>query len=217
MEPIFPKWTNKVPLMLIVGLCAFATLLCTFIWYYFSPKFTAVGYQPTQPIPFSHALHAGQLGVDCRYCHSTVEKSSFAALPTTSVCMGCHNKVVPKSNQLKALRESVEKKTPIPWVQIHKLPRHVHFDHNAHVLAGVGCVSCHGRIDKMDTVYQAQPLNMGWCLECHRNPLPNLRPKDQVTNMLYDPITAHFDPLVDPKTGIKRIVQPPEACGACHY
>jgi hypothetical protein len=186
------------------------------IWYYFSPKFLVVGYEPQQPLPFSHQLHAGQMGMDCRYCHSGVQKTSLASVPPTETCMGCHNKVKKQSPRLKLVRESYENKTSIPWVQVHKLPRYARFDHSAHVTAGVGCVSCHGRIDKMDVVKLESPLSMGWCLDCHRHPLPHLRPQSEITNMIYDPSVAHYNPLKD-DAHAGKLVQPPQACGACHY
>lgn len=216
VKPIFPKWTNKLPLLLGLGIPVLLALVVFFIWYYFSPKYLAEGYQPQQPVMFSHKLHAGQLGLDCRYCHSTVEKTAFAALPTTSVCMGCHNKVLPNSPLIAPVKESYEKHKPIEWVRVHALPRHAHFDHSAHVTAGVGCATCHNRVDTMDVVYQAAPLSMGWCLECHRNPAPNLRPQSEITNMLYDPVASNYHPFADADRK-QNIIQPPESCGACHY
>ena len=216
VEPIFPKWTNKLPFLLGIGVPVLIATVVFFVWYYFSPKYLDVGYQPAQPVLFSHKVHAGQLGLDCRYCHSTVEKTAFAALPSTSTCMGCHNKVLPKSPLLQVVRDSYANHTPIPWVHVHALPRYSHFDHSAHISSGVGCATCHSRVDKMDVVFQAKPLSMGWCLECHRNPKPNLRPQSEITNMLYDPIAAHYNVDLDiVRKG--KIIQPPESCGACHY
>lgn len=216
MEPIFPKWTNKIPLYAGIGIPLLLIGLVAAIWYYFSPKFLAVGYQPQQPVLFSHELHAGQLGMDCRYCHSTVEKTSFAALPSTATCMGCHNKVLPQSPRLQLVRDSYKNNMPIPWVHVYSLPRYSHFDHSAHVTRGVGCVECHGRVDKMPQIAQATPLSMGWCLECHRNPNPILRPQSEITNMAYDPHAGLYDAKKDPKYTANPI-QPPESCGACHY
>lgn len=224
MVPIFPKWTNKIPLYLALGIVFALVGAIGFIWYYFSPKYTAVGYEPEQPIAFSHAKHAGELGLDCRYCHSTVEKTQFAALPSTATCMGCHNKIKSTSPRIALLKTSFEQKTPVPWVQVNFVPRYAHFDHSAHVTAGVNCSTCHGRVDTMETIHQVQPLSMGWCLECHNNPNDHLVPKDQVTNMIYnhkDPNTfsnlysgSHSAFLQGDK---ERMIQPPTACGACHY
>ncbi len=125
---------------------------------------------PTQPVPYSHALHVGQLGMDCRYCHTGVEVAAAATIPPTQTCMNCHSKVRANSEKLIPIRESYATGMPVPWIRVHDLPDYVYFDHSAHVRRGVGCVSCHGRIDTMEVVFQAEPLSMGWCLECHRNP-----------------------------------------------
>ncbi|MGB0680051.1 MAG: cytochrome c3 family protein, partial [Polyangiales bacterium] len=180
---IFPKELNYLPLIgafVVLGGGALTTFV---VWYYFSPKHTQVGYAPRQPVPYSHRLHAGELGIDCRYCHSGVERSAKAGVPPTQTCMGCHAVVKKDSARLAPVRASWQSGRPVPWVRIHKVADHAYFNHSVHVKAGVGCVSCHGRIDKMEVVRQDQPLSMGWCLECHRNPGPHLRPPDEVTNM----------------------------------
>jgi hypothetical protein len=178
------------------------------IWYYASPKNTQVGYTPTQPIPYSHRLHVGQLGIDCRYCHANIERAAKAMIPPTQTCMGCHSIIRKDSGRLAALRASWETGQPVEWIQLHKLPDHAYFDHSVHLAAGVGCVTCHGRIDQMEVVHIDQPISMGWCLECHRDPTPNLRPKDQLTNMTWSPEqSAGFQP---PK------VNPPQHCSGCH-
>ncbi len=142
---------------------------------------TDVGYAPEQPVPYSHALHAGQLGIDCRYCHNTVETAAHAAVPPTQTCMNCHAAIRKESEKLIPVRASYATGMPIPWVRVHDLPDYVYFNHSAHVRRGVGCVSCHGRVDTMEVVYQAEPLSMGWCLDCHRNPERHLRPVEFVT------------------------------------
>jgi hypothetical protein len=212
---LFPKWANRIPLAVAAGAPIALIAVVGFIWYFFSPKWTDVGYAPKQPVPFSHKLHAGDLGMDCRYCHSTVERAAHAAVPPTETCMGCHSIVKKDSPKLAKVRESWNKDVPIEWVNVHMLPEYAKFPHSVHLNAGVGCVSCHGRVDQMAVVIQKEPLSMSWCLECHRNPGPNLRPKSEVTNMAYDPIAAKYDPEADPHRTLK--VQPPEHCGACHY
>ena len=152
-----------------------------------SPRTTDVGYQPAQPVPYSHAVHVGQLGVDCRYCHNTVEKTAFASLPPTQTCMNCHTAIKPDSPRLLAVRESYATGKPIEWIKIHDLPDYAYFNHSAHVNKGVGCVECHDRIDRMEVVYQAQPLSMGWCLDCHRSPERRLRPAEFITKMDWVP------------------------------
>lgn len=214
MAAIFPKWTNKVPLVIFALGPVVLTSVVGAVWYWFSPSFTDVGYRPTQPVAFSHALHAGDLGMDCRYCHNTVEVAARAAIPATAICMNCHAQVRTDSPKLAKVRDSYETGAAIEWVRVHQLPDYAYFNHAPHIAAGVGCASCHGRIDQMETVALSQPLSMGWCLECHRDPTPNLRPLDKVTDMNWDPATANYDPTADPARA--RQVNPPEHCSGCH-
>ena len=198
---VFPRVVNYalplIALSVVGGLFYLPTLFALGA----SPKSTAVGYAPVQPVPYSHALHAGQMGIDCRYCHTTVEKTAFAAIPPTQTCMNCHTQVGAKPSapinlgsdeykryqKLKPVYDSWESGLPIQWTKVHDLPDYAYFNHSAHVNHGVGCVECHGRIDQMDVVAQQKPLSMGWCLECHRDPGPRLRPKSEVTNMSWKP------------------------------
>lgn len=182
--------------------------------YFSRPVALDTGYAPVQPVRYSHKLHAGNLGMDCRYCHSTVETSNHAALPATEVCMNCHVRVKPQSPLLQPVRESYASGRPIPWVRIHRLPDYVYFSHQAHVTAGVSCVSCHGRIDQMAEVRQAQPLNMAFCLECHRDPASRIRPREFVTKL-------DWQPGRDPAELGREIVRanriaPPVNCSGCH-
>jgi hypothetical protein len=182
----FPRWANYlVPagVLLAIGVLTYLPLL---YGAGFAPETTSVGYQPVQPVPFSHKVHVGNLNMDCRYCHTTVDKSSFAAIPPTQTCMNCHAAIKSDSEQLKFVRDSYSEGTPINWIKIHDLPDFVYFNHSAHVNRGVACVECHGRIDQMDQVYQSKPISMAWCLECHRKPEDRLRPREQVTNMEWD-------------------------------
>jgi len=211
---IFPRWTNTLPKLVVAGLGLGGAGLVFAIFYWFSPEFTDVGYEPAQPVPFSHKLHAGDLGLDCRYCHNTVETTSHAAVPPTATCMNCHQAIKADSEDLKLVRDSYANNEPIEWVNVHMLPDYAFFDHSAHVAAGVGCVSCHGRVDQMDVVKQVEPLSMGWCLSCHRDPTPNLRPRDQVTNMAYDGEAESYNVATDPHR--TREVNPPENCSGCH-
>ena len=184
------------------------------VWYYWSPEYTDVGYSPVQPVPFSHRLHAGELGMDCRYCHNTIERAAKAAIPPTETCMNCHRVIQSKSDKLAAVRHSDETGDPIPWVRVHMLPDYAYFDHSVHLAAGVGCASCHGRIDEMERVRQEKPLSMSWCLSCHRDALPNLRPVTAITTMAYNAVESGYDPLKDPAR--KRAVNPPLHCSGCH-
>ncbi|TNF37494.1 MAG: cytochrome C [Deltaproteobacteria bacterium] len=217
MAQIFPRWTNKIPLA--VGVTAPVVLVSVVfaIWYWFSPKFTDVGYQPEQPVPFSHKLHAGSLGLDCRYCHNTVEQAAAAALPPAGTCMNCHANLNlgDHENRIKPIKDAFAGGPPVEWIRVHMLPDYAYFNHSVHLAAGVGCSSCHGRIDQMETVFQDQPLSMSWCLDCHRDPEPNLRPRDQITNMAWGPEdAAAYDPNTDPTR--TRAVAPPEHCSGCH-
>jgi menaquinone reductase, multiheme cytochrome c subunit len=191
-----PAWTNRLRIAVAAVAVALPAYFVLMFAYGASPLATAVGYAPVQPIPYSHAMHAGQLGLDCRYCHTTVERAAEAALPPTQTCTNCHSQkygILRDSEKLAVLHEALysndpqKKGLPIPWVRVHDLPDYVYFNHSAHVTRGVGCVSCHGRIDRMEVVYQAKPLSMGWCLECHRNPAPNLRPPEAITDLMWTP------------------------------
>jgi hypothetical protein len=152
-----------------------------------SPQTTHLGYMPDQPVEYSHQVHVGQLGMDCRYCHTTVDKAGFAAIPPTQTCMNCHVKILPDSPKMLPVRESYTTGKPIEWVKVHDLPDYVYFDHSAHVNKGVSCVSCHGRVDKMEKVYLAETLSMSWCLDCHREPEKHLRPVEHVTDLAWQP------------------------------
>jgi hypothetical protein len=214
---IFPRWTNRLPLLLAGIAPIVLGLVVTGVWYYLSPNFTDVGYRPQQPIAFSHKVHAGELGMDCRYCHNTVERGARAAIPPTATCMNCHAYVKTGSDEIKKIWASAENNTPIEWVRVHLLPDYAYFDHSVHLAAGIGCVSCHGRIDRMDVVQQDQPLSMGWCLDCHRNPSSHLRPRAEVTNMDYDPVAAGYVAGSDEERARRDFkLAPPEHCSGCH-
>ena len=223
---LFPRWSNALlPLLAIVGGIA-PLYVAFFVAYGFSPKTLEVGYQPEQPVPFSHALHAGELGMDCRYCHNTVERASHAAVPATQTCMNCHTLVKPESPKLEGVQASYETGLPIEWVKVHHVADYAYFSHQAHVNRGVGCVSCHGRIDQMEEVYQAKPMSMGWCLDCHRNPEPNLRPVDEVTNMTWglalglsgDALTEERAKIAEERAKVLDLyhINPSENCSTCH-
>jgi len=221
MSAIFPKWTNRLPLMIIVGGGMLATAVVGGTWYYATPKYTRVGYSPIQPVAFSHNIHAGQLGMDCRYCHSAVEKSWFSNIPASSTCMNCHNQVLKDDPKLALVRESAATGKPIPWVQIHKTPDYVYFNHSVHVNRGVSCVECHGRIDQMDEVMHAKPFSMSFCLDCHRDPAAKLRPLDKITDLGWTP---NADPKIAAEKqrtdGQKFVhdwkVESLQNCSACH-
>ena len=140
-----------------------------------------------QPIPFSHLHHVQGIGLDCRFCHASVDKSSFAGMPSTKTCMTCHSQVWTNAPMLKPVRDSWREGKPIQWVRVHNLPDFVFFNHEAHVTHGMGCVTCHGQVDDMPLMRQASPLTMAWCLNCHRNPEKYVRPREEVFNMRFKP------------------------------
>ncbi len=213
MANVFPRWTNFVPIKIALCIVMVVAAAITFFVYYANPEAQRVGYQPTQPIPFSHVVHAGQLGMDCRYCHSFVEESGHANVPSANTCWNCHQHVKTDSPKLEPLRAAVDKNfegytgAPIEWVKVHNSPDYVKFDHSAHVNRGVSCVSCHGRIDEMEVVHQDQSHTMGWCLDCHRAPENHLRPIEEVTNMAYD-----AEEYLKTEAG-QKLVEHAEACG----
>ncbi len=209
---IFPRQLNYLALVAAVLAVSGGTAVTLGVWYYASPKNLQVGYSPKQPIPYSHRLHVGELGMDCRYCHAQIERSQEAMIPPTQTCMGCHAIVKKDSVRLKPLHASWDSGEPIHWIRVHKLPDHVYFDHSVHLAAGVGCVSCHGRIDEMDQVRVDQPISMEWCLGCHRNPAANLRPPSQITNMQWKPDAAWEQQLPQRVAS----VNPPTNCSGCH-
>jgi len=213
MQFRYPPWTNKIRFLVAAAVAGGGAYVTTVIYFGFSPLATDVGYRPEQPVPFSHAIHAGQLGMDCRYCHQTVERAAHAAIPSTETCMGCHTRIRTESPKLEPVRKSWETGEPVSWIRVHDLPDYAYFNHSAHVSKGVGCTSCHGRIDKMEVVHQSQPLSMGWCLECHRNPEPHLRPKDKITQMDWTP---NDNPHGNVGSTDLATVAPPEDCSACH-
>ena len=214
MAQIFPKWTNRVPVMVLGGLLLSTPVALVGIGYYASPEFTDVGYRPVQPIPYSHKLHAGELGIDCRYCHARVEVAAVATLPPTKICMNCHKVVARDSAALEPLRESAASGAPIEWTRVHKLPDYAYFDHGVHIRAGVGCASCHGAIQEMEVVQQAKPLSMGWCLDCHRNPDMHLRPLGEVTNMEWSPPKTQM--AMAKQIRRERKINASTDCSACH-
>ena len=249
MSSIFPQWTNAIPALAAVGLGAVGVGVVGGVYYYFTPEFWEVGYQPEQQVAYSHQIHVGKLGIDCRYCHSEVENSKHANVPATTTCMNCHGGVEGQWNYLNAdlweahlenpnlelLRQKYAEREPVQWTRIHKLPDYAHFNHAVHVNAGVSCYSCHGRIDQMEVVYQAESLSMAWCLSCHRNPEDYLidttgtvidydgdgepGPAYEVTNLeaaqrvLADSRQADWGAELAADKGL----QPPEHCAACHY
>ncbi len=150
-----------------------------------SPWVTRQGQRPEQPVPFSHKHHVEGLGLQCQYCHTVVEKSSYAGIPPTKTCINCHSQIWTNAQLLEPVRQSWETGRSIPWIKVHDLPDYVYFNHSVHVNKGLGCSSCHGRVDEMPLMYMQNTLQMEWCLNCHRNPVKNLRPTSEIYNMAW--------------------------------
>jgi Cytochrome c3 len=167
-----------------------------------------------QPVPFSHQHHVAGLGIDCRYCHTSVETSSFAGIPPTSTCMNCHSQIWTNAAMLEPIRASFRTGVPIHWSRVHDLPDYVHFNHSIHVAKGIGCASCHGRVDRMPLMYQDQSLSMSWCLSCHRAPENHIRPREQVFNMAWQAKDqASLGAELVEKYHVRRVTN----CSACHF
>src|SRR5882724_2278894 len=166
--------------------------------------------------PFSHEHHVAGLGLDCRYCHTSVETSSFAGMPPTATCMNCHKLIWADSDMLEPVRASLRDDRPIVWTRVHDLPDFAYFDHSIHVAKGIGCVSCHGRVDQMPLMRQAAPLQMEWCLECHRHPEAQVRPRSEVFNLNWAAADqASLGPRLVKEYGI-RSVRDLTSCSTCH-
>jgi len=209
---LFPEWTQPlkkwvITPMLLIG-PVYIVLLAGAVK---DARTLRIGYQPEQPVPYSHALHAGTMGLDCRYCHTTVERAGKAAVPPAATCMNCHQTVLPDSPNLLPIRQAFFEDKPVHWVRVHDLPDYVYFNHSAHVTRGVGCETCHGRVDEMVKIRQVSSLFMSWCVNCHRNPEPNLRRPENVTVMGYKPAPGEGAAV---KAELK--INPPTDCSTCH-
>jgi len=219
MAQIFHRSTNvisKVSLVALFGLVVGGIGLVMAIER--SPYVTRRGVVVEQAVKFSHHHHTAALGIDCRYCHTSVETAAFAGIPPTETCMNCHKQIWVDSPMLEPVRASFRSGKPLRFTRVNDLPDFTYFNHSIHVAKGVGCVTCHGRVDEMPLLKRAASLQMQWCLDCHRNPAPNLRPPEQVTNMSWQP------PSDDPDYG-QRLMQAANigdarrltSCSTCHH
>lgn len=187
MPQLFPRNANAFVKWLLVGGSVFVVLFVLVLAFYARTSVNAVGVPVAQPVDFRHDLHAGQLGLDCRYCHTSVEESPVAGIPPTETCMTCHSQVRVGAPALQAVQDSWDEERPLRWNRVHDLADFVFFDHSAHLSSGVGCSTCHGRVDQMGGIWKAEPMTMGWCLECHRAPEDYVRPRSEVFDMAYTP------------------------------
>ncbi len=187
MAQIFDRSSNALARMSLVltGLIVIA-LGVTLDQLQRSPWVTRQGQRPDQPVPFSHKHHVQGLGLQCQYCHTTVEKSSYAGIPPTRTCMNCHAQIWTNANLLEPVRHSWATNESVVWTKVHDLPDFVFFNHSIHVNKGIGCATCHGRVDQMPLMYMQNTLQMEWCLDCHRNPSKNLRPTSEIYSMTWE-------------------------------
>lgn len=184
MAQLFRPGANTITVVVIVAIFVVpsaAIALSYVVWD--SPYATDQYLTRTQPVPFSHAHHVGDLGLDCRMCHTSVEKAAFAGIPSTHICMTCHSQLWTNAQMLAPVRQSLKSGLPLHWLRVNRLPDYVFFDHSIHVAAGIGCSTCHGPVQHMALMREQAPLTMGWCLGCHRDPAPFIRPESQVFNM----------------------------------
>ncbi|MBC7542429.1 MAG: cytochrome c3 family protein [Candidatus Sericytochromatia bacterium] len=188
MPQLFPPSANKLTRYgTAVAILGFGALLWGLALYNKSDAVTGVGYTPKQPVPFNHVQHVNQVGMDCRYCHTGVEKASFANIPPTETCMTCHSQVKIDSPKLELVRNSYQDGTRLKWERVNQVADYVYFNHSIHTNKGIGCTSCHGRVDQMPEIQKAKSFQMSMCLECHRNPERYVRPKEQVFNPAWQP------------------------------
>ncbi len=224
---IFPRWTNKFLALLGVLILAGGGYASVLFLGVTDPETLNTGYRPLQPVPFSHALHAGELKMDCKYCHISVDKSATSSIPATQTCINCHSPRTsegpPKYSAVHAdcpkllpVRESWRTGESVDWVRIHRLPDFVYFNHSAHVNRGVSCVSCHGRIDQMDIVHQDKNQSMAWCIECHKAPEQHLRPVEEVTNLAWDAGSLEERIRRGKEIKAENNINPQTNCAVCH-
>ena len=218
MSQIFHRYSNIYSRLSILAILGFVAVLGgTVAMLNVSGYNTGQDMFVDQPVQFSHAHHVGGEGFDCRYCHTSVEESAFANIPPTKTCMNCHSQIWATAPILEPVRASFRDNTPLRWTRVHDLPDFVYFNHSIHVNKGVGCATCHGRVDQMPLMYQQASLQMSWCLDCHRNPAQYVRPRDQVYNMAWE------RPADDPGLGARLVqeykiasVEQLTSCSTCH-
>jgi hypothetical protein len=216
MSALFKPWSNTVyrVSLFAIGLAVIGGTVAGPMIYVRTPFYLQTQDPIEQPVQFDHRHHVGDEGIDCRYCHSLVEKAASAGVPPTQLCLNCHSQVWNKSPKLNPVRESFFSGKPIVWNKVHKLPNYVYFNHSIHVAKGVGCATCHGRIDEMEQVRKVQPLTMGWCLECHRQPERFLRPREEIASMTWQPKGDQLE--LGRALKAEYHVQTRVSCSTCH-
>ena len=218
MARVFHRSTNTLSRVSIFG---FVFLLLAIAWVTItvgrSSYITEVSVAQGQPVPFSHEHHVSGIGIDCRYCHTSVEKSAFAGIPATEICMNCHSQIWSDSPMLEPVRASFRSGTPLHWTRIYNLPQFAYFNHSIHIHQGIGCSTCHGQVDEMSLTFAAHPMYMEWCLECHRNVAQYVRPRTEVFNMKWQPPA---DQMAQGRKLIQEYhiadIRSLTACSTCH-
>ncbi len=214
MPQVFHRSTNTVAKVSLFGAIFFlAAVLWVLATLDRSSYNTGKGVTLAQPVPFSHDHHVAALGIDCRYCHTTVERAAFAGVPPTSTCINCHKLIWNDSPMLAPVRASFERGEPIRWTRINDLPDFVYFDHSIHVAKGIGCVSCHGRVDQMPLLYRAETLQMEWCLACHRHPERWVRPRSELYNFAWQ---AEDQQELGARLVAEYGIRSKTSCSVCH-
>lgn len=215
MSQIFNRSANAVAKFSLFGVLVTVVLLGWFVMLLQRSDYqTGANANVTQPVQFSHAHHVGGVGLDCRYCHTSVEQSSFANIPPTKTCMNCHTQIFNEAPILEPVRESFRTDKSLEWIRVHDLPDFVYFNHSIHIKKGVGCETCHGRIDQMQGIQQVSSLQMEWCLDCHRAPEKYVRPRAAVFQMGYEP---EGDQLEIGRKLVKEYqIQSLTSCSTCH-
>jgi len=215
MAQIFHRSTNTISRVSVFGgIGIIVVLVTTLAAINRSSYVTEVGVARSQPVQFSHKHHVSDDGIDCRYCHTSVEESSFAGIPSTKICMSCHTQIWAESPILAPVRESFRTGKSLEWTRVHNLPGFVYFDHSIHVHKGVGCTTCHGRVDQMPLMWRENTLYMEWCLECHRNPEQFVRPREQVFNMDWQPPSDQI--ALGQKLVQEYKIESLTSCSVCH-
>jgi hypothetical protein len=212
---IFHRSANAIAKGSIIGGIALVGLLSWLVYQFNrSPYVTNEHVQLEQPVPFSHQHHVAGLGIDCRYCHTSVEESSFAGIPPIATCMNCHSQIWTNAPLLEPIREAYRSGIPVQWERVHRMADFVQFNHSIHVKKGIGCASCHGAIQKMQLTYQDSPMTMQWCLECHRKPERFVRPRDKVFDMEWQ---AEDQETLGAQLVKEYRIQSKTNCSVCHY
>ena len=214
MAQVFKPSSNTISRLSIVVVAVLANVAGFGLYRFNESVFVTRNFEArAQPVQFSHKHHNGELGIDCRYCHTSVEDASFAGIPASQICMNCHSQIWKDAPILEPVRASYRTGDPLEWVRVHDLADFAYFNHAAHLAKGIGCASCHGDMTEMNLTWSVAPLSMGWCLDCHRNPEKHVRPKDKIFDVAW---VADDQAALGAKLVEEYHVQPRTDCSTCH-